>query len=277
MPVDRGIELAHDVRRRSLGRDDAVPRRDVIAGIALLRDGRHIGRHRRAFGVRHAERPQFPGLDVGQPRHDGVEVHRHLARQQGRNRFPRALVRHVHDVDARHRLEHFPGHVRGGAGTERRIGQLAWIGLGVGHHFGQRPERQRRMRQQDIRRIGHHRHLLEGIRVVAQLLVEKAVGHHRGGSRHQQRIAVARCAGHRLAADHRGGAGLVFDHEALAIFFGQGLAQLARDQVGSGAGVERHHDPDRLTGPCGIGMTPRRCGKDGRRGDGKASAKKTGT
>jgi hypothetical protein len=53
-------------------------------------------------------------------RHHGhrVEHHLHLAAEHARARVAAALVRHVHDVDAGHRLEELAGHVVRRAGPD---------------------------------------------------------------------------------------------------------------------------------------------------------------
>ena len=75
------------------------------------------------------------------PGHDGGE--------HGR----RPAIGHVHDVDAGFELEQFGEQVRRGAEALRAPADLARIGLGVGHHLGQRLHRQVAVNGHDLRRV----------------------------------------------------------------------------------------------------------------------------
>ncbi|MNI50123.1 hypothetical protein D3C73_1047680 [compost metagenome] len=208
----------------------------------MFRDGGNVRRQRRTLRIRHAQRQQRAALGLGQARHDGVEVHGHLAREQGGDGFARALVGHVQDIDAGNGLQHLTRQVRGGARAKRRIGQLARIGARIGDHFRQRLERLLRVGQQDVRGVGHQGHQFESVRVIGQALLQEAVGDDGGRAAHQQRVAIGRRARHRRAADGRRGARSSFHDKGLTQFGGQRGAQLARDQVRGGAGLERHDD-----------------------------------
>jgi len=69
------------------------------------------------------------------------------------------------------------------------------------------------------------------------------------GEREKQRVAVGRALRHVIGADDAGARRAVLDHEALPEALAQMLRQDARDQVGSTAGRERHHDAH---SPCGV-------------------------
>jgi len=130
---------------------------------------------------------------------------------------------------------------------------LAGIGLGVGDELGDRLGRERRVRQQD-----------EGIVVDARdrnnvardngsaLLIEHHVDRVRSCD-HQQRVAVSRCARHRLQGEVPAAAGPVVDDNRLAKPRRQRLTKKPRDDVGCSASRNDNHQGH---GPGRIGLRP---------------------
>jgi len=77
-------------------------------------------------------------LDVRQAGGHRVGDHLHLAGDDGGQHRRGAAVRHVQDVDAGFELEQLHQQVRRNTKALRAPAELAGIGLGVGHHLGQR-------------------------------------------------------------------------------------------------------------------------------------------
>jgi hypothetical protein len=128
-------------------------------------------------------------------------------------------------------------------------GEIERVGLGAGERdqLGEIPRRQARRRRDDHGALGEQRDRREvGVGVVGRLQ-EMLVDHQIAGV-DQQRVAVGRCLGDVVRADHRVGAGAILDHDALTPARRQALADLARQRVDRAAGRERHDDVDRMIG-----------------------------
>ena len=91
---------------------------------------------------------QPPGIDQRQCRRHGDETDLHFIGDQRIEIFGGALVRHAHDVDARHQLQQFAADMRRRAVGARGVVELARIGFGVIDQFAHALHRQRRMHQQ---------------------------------------------------------------------------------------------------------------------------------
>ena len=164
--VDRGVEPLDDRRRRTRGRRDAVEGQHLVVRHARFRDGRQVGRQRRARAARHAERAHFAVADERQQDGDALEGEVHGVAQHRGHRFAAAAVGHADDVDAGARLEQFGGEMRQAARAGVGVVELARIGLGVVEEFLQRLGRERRLHHQDLealRDLGDRRKVLERI------------------------------------------------------------------------------------------------------------------
>ncbi len=128
----------------------------------------------------------------------------------------------------------------------RAVGQLARVGLGVGHELLHAVGRHGGV---DHQRQRHHRRQRHG-RQVAQHVVLHALVQRRaerdGRGVVEQRMAVGRRLADQRAADVAVGAGLVVHHHRLAHLLRQLLRQQARHHVGGAAGREGHNHGDGL-------------------------------
>ena len=128
------------------GRENPDPRGDLESGIELAQ-GRQLGERSRAFLPRDGEPAQAPGLDVRGHRIP-AEHHRDLSREQGHRRRSASLVRHVHELDARARLEHFHGEMVLAAVADRRVSERRPRALRQVHEIPQVLDRQGRIDRQ---------------------------------------------------------------------------------------------------------------------------------
>src|SRR5437773_2991954 len=112
---DLCIETADERRPRPLRRDDAEPDRGFVAGDAGLRDGRRVRHDGRANLSSCTKGYLFAGSGLLTHRRDGIEHHIDLTAKHAGTRSRAFFIGHVNDIDARHRLEQFAGHVVGRA------------------------------------------------------------------------------------------------------------------------------------------------------------------
>ena len=207
------------------------------------------GKLRQALGTAGGDRLQLAGADVLGGDMDGQEHVADLAAQKILHRARRALVGHVHQLDARRGLDQRHRQMMRRADARAAVGERLGRGLGrrdqlaerVGLLAGMGHQHQRAPgREAERREVGH--------RIVGQVLVEAGVHDQRVDRRHQ-RLAVGLGARHLLAADIAAGARDILHHHGLAEPGRQPLGHEAGDDVGAGAGRERHHELDRLIGP----------------------------
>ena len=85
------------------------------------------------------------------------DAHLHLAAEQVVDRGRRALVGHVHDLDARLDLQQLARKVRDAAGAGRAVVDLAGIRFRMRDQLGQRVHGQRRIDHDDFRHAHHGR------------------------------------------------------------------------------------------------------------------------
>src|SRR5215831_9846479 len=146
-----------------------------------------------ALHARHCERPQSSRLDVGLQRKQLLEYHFYPASNQIDQRWPRALERHMNDIDAGSGLEHLSRYVGRGAAAARSEVELSRSCLGQLDQLLQRARGQRRMNDDEERRgdeLADRRKRPE--RLEARIRVE--AGRYTEGSsgRKKQRVAVGR-------------------------------------------------------------------------------------
>ncbi|MCY1213937.1 hypothetical protein D9M72_257400 [compost metagenome] len=194
-----------------------------------------------------------------QARHDAVEQHLHLARDQVRHGQRGAAVGDVGDEHARLRLEGLGGQVHHGAVAAGSVVQFAGMLLGV---VDQLAHVLRRQAVRHHQQVGGDRHLADrgevGLGVVRQAGVDIRPDRMRAGGGDQQRIAIGRSLGGHVRADRAAGAGAVVDHDLLAHAGAHLLRDGACQQVSRAAGREGHDQADRLAG-VGVGQ----CGRGG--------------
>ena len=160
------------------------------------------------------------------------------------HRRPGALVRHMHDVDARHHFQQLAAEMRRCAVAPRRVVELAGLRLRERDELLQRFRRHLRVRHQNHRRgrkQADRHEVLErvvGQRLEARVHGDRGVGHH-------QRVAVGRCLRDRVHADDAAPARPVLDHQRLAERLADQRLDDAREIIGAAARAERHHQADR--------------------------------
>ncbi|MCY1555563.1 hypothetical protein D9M68_922390 [compost metagenome] len=82
----------------------------------------------------HADGAQLASIDKRSHRGGGSEKHVNLAAQEIGHGRTSAAVRDVRRLDFCEVVEHLAREVRGGAGTLRGVGQLAWVCLCSGQY-----------------------------------------------------------------------------------------------------------------------------------------------
>ena len=164
----------------------------------------------------HRQRVELAVLHLRQRRIEIVGQDLDVAAEGRLQRRTGAAERHMHHLQSRELQQ--PGHreVRALPDAGRAIGQLVRIGLDVGDHLGDRLDRHRRMRRDDIRNPDQVADRLQLIGLVLHV-AEDAVGDRVGaGIADQDGVPVALLAHHLGGADGAAAAGAVFHHRGLA-------------------------------------------------------------
>ena len=95
-----------------------------------------------------------------------------------------------------------------------------------------------------LRHLGHQRDGLQILqRIVGNPFHRRADGE-RAGARKRNGVAIGRCLGEHLGAEHAALAAAIVDDHRLLGDFRHALAEHARDDVAGAAGRERHDQPD---------------------------------
>jgi hypothetical protein len=192
-------------------------------------------RERLAAGDR--QRLQHVALDLRQQRAEDVQPGLDLVAADGGHHVGRALEGHHLQVQPGGALEQLGRQVLRGADVGRADVELAGVLAPVVDQLAQRLEGAARLADDDQVERGQRRHGREGLeRVVGQRL-EQGLADGGAAGDQQQRVAVGRGRGHRLAGDHAAGAGLVVDDHRLAQGARHVLAHGARRDVGRAAGA----------------------------------------
>ena len=158
-----------------------------------------------------------------------------------------AAVRHMHQLDAGQLPERRRQHMLARTITTRCVGQLARIGLGIGHQFFKAVAGQVFARHQRVAVSHRQAHRLEIAQaVIRQVAVQPGVDRHIGNRADQQRVAVRRGLGHRIGAHQRARTRTVFNHHGLADLFAQSFCHQAAHKVKAATRWLRHHHLDRL-------------------------------
>ena len=113
------FELVDDRLRRSLGRDEAEPDREIVEifQVGCGGEGRHVGVGLLA-PVELGERTHLAALDQRTDRDGRAVDHVDTAGEQALHRLGRALERHIDDIDAGRLVEQHAHELRGdGAGA----------------------------------------------------------------------------------------------------------------------------------------------------------------
>ncbi len=267
------MERVHHRGRRGVRRQQRVPRADLDAAHALLRQRRNRGRGGRARGLGHSQRAQRAGADKRRQRGQRAKQDRHLPAHHIVERLRGAFVRHMQQRDAGLLAEQLAGQVQAaayaGAGiAKRRIGAL-----GQRHQFRHGVGAHGRMHRQDIGRARQQRDRAEvPLHVVGQRREQRGVDGQVAGWRHQQGAAVARRAAHRVDADIAVGPGLVVHHHGKPTALVQTLRERAREQVGRAGCREWHNDAQRAAGEGGLRGPGHRCRANPQAGEREAGS-----
>ena len=226
------------------GATSAIPRRHVESRQTLLGDRRQVRCFADSRPAGNAKCNDGARLHVLQRGRALCEEHLHLAAEHRVHRRRDAVVRDVHDVDARQAFQQLPGKVRPAAVARRRVVERARFRLRERDQLGQRFRAHRRVHDQhvrDRRQHGDRRVILR--RIVRKLRVERRRDRQVADRRKRQRVAVRRRLGAQLHADVAAGTGLVLDDEWLVECLREPVAGHSRERVGGTSGRKRHDDP----------------------------------
>ena len=183
------------------------------------------------------------------------DVDRHLARDGVGHGLCPDLVGNVHDVELQLQLQELHRELRRGAGERGGVIELAGIRPGVIDQLPDRPERHRRMHEDDVGRQADARDRREVAQlVVGHLRVERDRDRVRRDVGLEQRVPVRRRLRDVGRAQRAGGADAVFDDDLLAPQPREALGDGAPHDIRRGSGVERNDVADGFTGP---GLRPR--------------------
>jgi beta-mannosidase len=212
--VHHAIDLLHDVCRRALGHEDAVPPARFVAGYELS-DGGQVRKSVGAGGGRHSQGAELARLDVLDRRGQGLECDLHLPAEKIGEGLRAALVGNVDEGGAGHRLEELAGEMLRGAVAGRALVDLVRVRFRIGDEFRDRARRKGRRHRHDVGKPGDAgdgcqvRDEVEG-----ELVVERGIDRvHRAA--HQQRVAVRGRAHHRLGREVAARAGAVLHEHRL--------------------------------------------------------------
>ena len=163
-------------------------------------------------------------------------------------------------VQPRHRAKQFACEVDRPALADGREGELARLRFGQRNQLAHCRDRHSGIDHQIERREKCHRHRRKILgRIVGHFLLRVDVDRETGDTAEEQGVAIGRCFGHHLGADHLARTGLVFNHEGLTQFAGETLCDGARDGIADAAGRIGHDDAHRL-GRVGLCLRQRGCG-----------------
>jgi hypothetical protein len=132
--VDRRVERVDNCRGRTFRRAKTDPAERLIAG-QKFRHRRHVWQIIQALRRGDGECPQLADLDMRQRRWRNVEHHLDIPGQKIDQRRRRAVIGHMHEIDAGHVFEQFAGDMLRAADASRRHVDLARIGLSVSDEF----------------------------------------------------------------------------------------------------------------------------------------------
>ncbi len=164
----------------------------------------------------HRQRVELAVLHLRQRRKQIVGQDLDVAGEGCLQRRAGAAERHMHHLQSRQLQQPGHGEVRALPDAGGAIGQLVRIGLDVGDHLGDRLDRHRGMRRDDVGDPDQVGDRLQLIGLVVQVAVD-AVGDGVGaGIADQDGVAVALLARHFGGADGAAGAGAVFHDRGLA-------------------------------------------------------------
>ena len=227
--------------------DDSVPLRRLEAGIAELRDRRHVRKRRDALRRSHRDRSELSGLDVRHQRRRARGSRLEPAAEQVLQLRPRSAVRDVHDVDAGHVLEVFEREVAGAAVAGRPVVELAGVLLRERDEFAEVLRLHVGVQHEDVGHLGEQRDRHEVlVHVVGLALHRVGIDRQRADVAEDQRVAVGRGPGDLEHGDGSGAARAVVDDDADAHRDGELLRHGPRDDFRGAARRERDDEADGL-------------------------------
>ena len=220
--------------KTDLGWLQARHRRTIVAG-------RKEGRRSRAA---HRDPPQLAGVEVRRHRRGAAERKLHLACQHADDGRTGTLVRDVRDPGGGHQLEQLGGEMRRGADPAGRIVERARLRFRQLDQLADGMHGQRRMDDQDVRRIRHDgngRKIPD--RIEGRLAEQRPQPQRRPDD--EQGMAVGLRAGDDFAEDGGAARRARIDHDGLSQRTGYAL----RDDTGSelGGAARRARDDTQRT------------------------------
>src|SRR5262249_36906941 len=186
-------------------------------------------------------------------RHVG-ERHLDLPAKQIGDRWSRATIRHVCQINASYHLEKFSDHMSQAPNAARAHADLAGIGLGMGDELGNRRDRKQWIHLHDMWHPVDARNRRNITNEVVVEFFEQCCIDCCGSTDHEERIAVCRRTPNRLYTDIATTARTVLDDELLTEALRQPLTNEARSNVVNTTGRKWDNDAH---GPRRIGLRPR--------------------
>ena len=245
------------------------------SGRPELLHGRGVGQADAAFAGTDRDQLHLAGGDRPGDCADRIEHQRHVAAHYVVKRLGSALVGHVQHLCFGHDIEQFAREVRHRAGSKRRHGKFARLGLGEGHEFLDIIGRQRWI-EDERHRIDHqHRYRREALDRIPRHFADQRIGSDRAGSCHEERVAIGSSARDRFVPERARSPADIVDNDGLLESLAKLRPEDARDRVGAAARREGNDQPDaaRWIVLCGKrrGSNPDPSG-DERRGQGRRQA-----
>src|SRR5713101_925206 len=242
---DVGVQLHHDLSRRSRRGDDTVPLHRVEPLDSRFGDGRSLRQRVDALQAGHAQRAKLSGPDMGDHRRDAGNRHRDLAGDQVGDRRTGALVGHVNDVGPGLQLEILHGDVGRATVSRRAVEELPGVRARVGDELRGGVHGKRRVHDEDIRDVRYERYRREAFeRVVAEIGVKPGVDRERADVPDENGVAVGGrfCCG--LRADRAARAAAVLDDDLLLERLGELQRERAPENIVRAARRERNDHAD---------------------------------
>ena len=243
------LQLIDDGCRRAPGRNKPKPDGDLVHVRHLSGDDRQIGHRRERARIELGQHAERSALNERERRGGPVKGKVHTLGEHGLRHFGAAVVGHEHGVDSRRLVEEMAGELGGNRASA--VVKLAGVLLRLGDQILHRLHVACRIDDQQLHRLRGERDrgkVVEGI--VRRGAVKVLVHGQRRVDRHEQGVAVGRCLGDLLRAQHRIGAGTVLDQNRLPPILVHLLADHAREYVRGATGGERHDDLDGSAGKC---------------------------
>ena len=232
------VQLLDDRRVHALGAGE-TERRVELVGVSELLEDRRVGPLLAALAPEHHQQAQLPGVDQRAP--DRRFHHRHdVAAEHLGNRLAAPLGRDVGELNARLARHQLHGDRVGGGGTDRRVRELAGIGLGEVDDVLPLLEGTVGLDDRAEAVASHQDDVGEVLDRIEGGLLHVGDAEDGDGDLPDGVAVGLGGAGHRCRTQRGAAAGLVVDDHRLTQMRRGGFRDAPEQEIGAHAGLERH-------------------------------------